>query len=392
MQNGAAKRRSPAAAILPFLFLAASSQAQIQFRAHVIETSIPGGYQILAADLNNDERPDVIGLSGSGAELFWYENPSWRRHAIVSGQTKMITIAAADVDHDGELELALGTHFNQTEATSEGHVYLLERDGDPRRPWQARLIDRLPTTHRMRFADVDGDGELELVNAPLTGPGAKGPDFVCETPLVYYEPGNWKRHAISSEPDGVLHGMMTLDWDDDGREDVLTASFGGIDLFRSPSQGQAWRHTKLTPGDPAPRPKGGSSEIRVGRAAERRFLATIEPWHGHQVVVYAQADSQTWTRQIVDATLDDGHVIVVADFDQDGNDEIVAGYRAEGAKLLLFQTGDDFKWRRQVLDDGDMSAAGCDAADLNSDGRVDLVCIGRRTANIKWYENVGSRP
>ena len=45
------------------------------------------------------------------------------------------------------------------------------------------------------------------------------------------------------------------------------------------------------------------------------------------------------------------------------------------------------KWVRRVLDDGGMAAAGCDTADLDADGDPDLVCIGARTANIKWYEN-----
>ena len=31
----------------------------------------------------------------------------------------------------------------------------------------------------------------------------------------------------------------------------------------------------------------------------------------------------------------------------------------------------------------------CAAADLNGDGRVDVVCIGGATANLKWYQNQG---
>src|SRR5439155_25257535 len=32
-----------------------------EFRAHVIEAKIPGGYAVLVTDLNKDGRPDVIG-------------------------------------------------------------------------------------------------------------------------------------------------------------------------------------------------------------------------------------------------------------------------------------------------------------------------------------------
>jgi hypothetical protein len=36
-----------------------------------------------------------------------------------------------------------------------------------------------------------------------------------------------------------------------------------------------------------------------------------------------------------------------------------------------------------------MSASGCQVADMNGDGRPDIVLIGGGTHNIKWYENMG---
>jgi hypothetical protein len=38
-----------------------------------------------------------------------------------------------------------------------------------------------------------------------------------------------------------------------------------------------------------------------------------------------------------------------------------------------------------VLDQGGMPAASCAVADLNADGRPDVICIG--AAVLKWYEN-----
>jgi hypothetical protein len=36
-------------------------------------------------------------------------------------------------------------------------------------------------------------------------------------------------------------------------------------------------------------------------------------------------------------------------------------------------------------------AASCLAiADINGDGRPDIVAVGSSTANVKWYENLGS--
>jgi hypothetical protein len=48
----------------------------------------------------------------------------------------------------------------------------------------------------------------------------------------------------------------------------------------------------------------------------------------------------------------------------------------------------DVFWSRQVLDEGGMAAAACTAADLDLDGRADILCIGTATANLKWYRGI----
>ncbi len=48
---------------------------------------------------------------------------------------------------------------------SLGIVSVLHHNGDPRQPWTLTEIDRLPTSHRLRMADIDG-GRRVFVNAP----------------------------------------------------------------------------------------------------------------------------------------------------------------------------------------------------------------------------------
>jgi len=89
---------------------------------------------------------------------------------------------------------------------------------------------------------------------------------------------------------------------------------------------------------------------------------------------------------VIDTALVDGHTILTADFNGDGLDEIVAGYRGTGRSVYLYSLAGEH-WTRQTIDDAGMAAAACAAADLNQDGRVDIVCIGSATQNLKWYEN-----
>ena len=374
------------------LLLAAHAQsprepAPLRFREHTVATGLEGGYQVVAADLNHDGKPDLIALSTRAHELLWFENPTWERHVLATGVSRMINCLPVGADSAGIPEIVLASEFENVARNSLGVISVLRHDGDPRRPWKATEIDRIPTAHRVRLADIDGSGKPVVILAALTGPRAEPPDYRGETPLVFYRPGIWKRQTIRPENNGLVHGIFILDWDGDGRDEILTAGFQGIHLFKL-APDNSWTRTAIAAGSPDPWPKSGSSDVAVGRIARERFLAAIEPWHGNQVAVYRLRDG-AWQREVIDSSLVDGHTIQTADFDADGSDEIVAGFRGGSHNLNLYRydshTG---AWSRQLLDAGGMGAAACTVADLNGDGRPDLACIGSATANLKWYENL----
>src|SRR5258708_24511074 len=146
---------------------AALAGPPLAFKEHTIATGLRGGYQVVAIDMNHDGKPDLIALASGMPELVWYENPTWERHVIVRGVTRMINLAARDVNGDGIPEILLAYEFANQAKNSIGIVALLESQGDPRELWKMRDIDRLTTSHRMRFADIDGNGKAVVVNAPL---------------------------------------------------------------------------------------------------------------------------------------------------------------------------------------------------------------------------------
>ncbi len=360
--------------------------APMEFREHTIATDLTGGYQVVPCDVNHDGKIDLIALASGMTELVWFENPTWERHVIARNLHGMINLAAWDMDGDGIPEIVLAHEFSMRAKDSIGIVSVLKHNGDPRQPWSIAEIDRLPTSHRLRWADIDGSGKKVVINAPLTGAHAEAPDYRDKVPLVYYRPGDWKRQIIDDQREGLVHGITIVDWDRDGRDQILSAGFTGIQLYKLSAAGQ-WIHTEITKGDPAPWPKSGSSDIAVGQAGKQRFLAAIEPWHGNQVAVY-RATAGVWRREVIDDSLVDGHTIVTADLGGDGEDEIIAGFRGKPQRVYIYSF-DGKRWNRQTLDDGGISAAACAVADLNGDGRIDIACIGSATHNLKWYENLG---
>jgi hypothetical protein len=372
---------------LVLLCCAAAHAAPPVFEDHLVAEGLRGGYQVVVVDINNDRKPDLLVVASGLDELLWFENPSWQRHVLAGGFKGMINAAAQDIDGDGIPEIVLAHGFSMRADRSAGVLSLLEHRGDPRGPWSVREIDRLTTSHRLRWADIDGSGHPVLVDAPLSGAEALPPDYAGPVPLVYYRPGEWSRRLISNANEGVEHGICVTPWDGHGRDAILTASFSGIHLFRFGAN-HRWSRDALSAGDPGPCPKCGTSDVAVGRVHRSRVLAAIEPWHGNKVVVYRQSGS-SWQRTVIDDSLADAHSIVAADLDGDRVDEWVVAQRGKPGRVLIYRA-DGKQWQRTVVEEGSMAPASCAVADLNGDRRMDLVCVGSTTANLKWYENVGS--
>jgi hypothetical protein len=360
--------------------------APVEFREHTIVTDLTGGYQVVPCDVNHDGKIDLIALASGMTELVWFENPTWERHVIARNLHGMINLAAWDIDGDGIPEIVLAHEFSMRAKDSVGIVSVLKHNGDPRQLWTITEIDRLPTSHRLRWADIDGSGKKVVINAPLTGAHAEAPDYRDKVPLVFYRPGDWKRQIIDDQREGLVHGIAIVDWNHDGHDEILSAGFTGIQRYKLDAGG-SWIRTEIAKGDPAPWPKCGSSDIAVGTTRKQRYLAAIEPWHGNQVAVY-RVTAGAWQRDVIDDSLVDGHTIVASDLAGDGEDEIIAGFRGQPQRVYIYSF-DGKRWNRQTLDDGGISAAACAVADLNGDGRIDIVCIGSATHNLKWYENLG---
>jgi hypothetical protein len=74
---------------------------------------------------------------------------------------------------------------------------------------------------------------------------------------------------------------------------------------------------------------------------------------------------------------------------------VVAGHRepgtgpVKGPGLYVYESASDdgTRWTKHVIDDGGCAVEDAFAADLNGDGRPDLVAGGRATRNVKVYWN-----
>lgn len=356
----------------------------MRFRAQEIQRDFGVVYAVLVADINGDGKPDIVAINPT--RVAWFQNPTWEKHVILDGATKKdnVCMAAADIDGDGKLDLALGADWHPSNTTSGGTLQWIARDlSAPNAPWKLTPIAEEPTLHRIRWGDVDGDGKPELIVAPLHGRGTKGPawDGQGARILVFHIPKDpahdpWPVE-VADDSLHIVHNLLVTDFDGDGQQDILTASREGIHVLTRNPDGH-WTKMKIAEGAPG--------EIKMGRAGGKRALATVEPWHGNSIVIYEEHNGK-WPRHVIEEGLAGAHALGWGDFDGDGDDELAVGWREKNFGVAIYKRASDGSWSKSMVDEGGMAAEDLTVADLNGDGRPEIVAVGRATANVKIYWN-----
>lgn len=321
--------------------------------------------------------------------------PPWPRHVIDASSRGADGIKVGDLNGDGRPDLVTGWE--------EGGVvraYLHPGAERVRSPWPAVTVGEVRDAEDAVFADLDGDGRLEVISATegrtrtvyWHRPPSAGADLL--------DASGWRTTAFPALA-GRHPWMQVLPLQLDGEHgpDLVVAARGAgtpVGWLQAPADPGAvadWIFTPLRPADWVMSllehdfDGDGDADLLVSdRKGARAGLFWLEnpgaaanrarrPWREHALGARG--------REVMFADL--------ADVDGDGRPEVLAAVKPRD--IVILHPASDGRWREEILSlqaEGLGDAKAVRAADLNGDGRVDLVFSGEHARGdlegVVWLE------
>ncbi len=368
------------------------------WKRHTIDDASRGADGVRLADANGDGLPDIVTGWEQGGVVRVCLNPGRaaaraRWPAVTVGKAPSVEDAVfADLDGDGALDVV---------SACEGGTRALFLHWGPRD--RARLLDSeawrtepLPASRNMQMwmfslpLQLDGRNGVDLV-AGGKGPGASVGWW--ESPPDPRKLEEWKWHPLREA--GWLMSLLAADMDGDGDLDVAASDRKGA------RRGCFWLE------NPGPaRVADRWSEHAIGGAGrEVMFIALGDPDQDglQDLIVAAKPRELLWFRRkgpggksweerpiATPATAGTPKAVAVGDVDLDGRPDLVV--TCEEARELsgvfwMLRRGDAWEAREISGVDG-VKHDLVELVDLDGDGDLDAIaCEETRNLGVFWYEN-----
>jgi hypothetical protein len=384
------------------------------FRETIIDKSIRHGQGLEVADVDGDGMVDVVAAFSLTDAVHLYVNAGAGEFdpVSISGPGSIVArdVTTLDVDGDSDLDVAaVGLTQRKFFTVSAGEVVWYENPGDPFGQWVTRPISRPDTTDTssksvdlpwgaccIAAGDLDGDGIDDLVVGQRNVTDDQGTVFGNR--VVWYQNQGNLFFVGPLSVDGNLQDVSSVliaDVDGDDRLDVIAGADMGqqVAWYRNEATQDGLGFRKFTIWDQA-RPHGIVFTDADGDQDPELVVAAYAMTTSISLSIFEPPAvfSEPWTRTEVAGGFgrdrDESPRVVVADFDGDGSMDLGASSLGRGDLRVYRRTGTSYE--QGDVRGGYLGLNGMEAADVDGDGRIDLVTstfeFGSRD-RISWWRN-----
>ncbi|MBX2875960.1 MAG: VCBS repeat-containing protein [Saprospiraceae bacterium] len=303
----------------------------------------------------------------ASAQTHQFYNPRGYFYSLGTAKHRTASISMGDVDGDGDLDavVANGRHWPE-----QNYVFILTKRGYK---IAQPLGVNLSTTYAVPLADLDGDGDLDIMT---------GNDMAPNRIFLNDGKGHFSEKGLFGQLEAPTRSLLLADINNDGYTDVLITNRGSANEICF-NDGKANFENCI--------PFGNAEDSTIDVAA-----ADIDK-DGDQDLVLANRDKQqnyiylnegdgTFAKEGIafGTGTDETRSVAVADLDKDGWLDIVAGNIRE-PNVIYFGDKDHNYTRSHVLGAAEESTYHLLLADIDQDGELDIVTGNTATPSAVYF-------
>jgi hypothetical protein len=295
---------------------------------HVVTDEFAGAASVYAADLNGDDAMDVIGAAAADRDIIWWENAdsigtSWTEHPINLEYWGAASVYATDMDGDDDMDV-LGAGEVNCDVTWWENVDGLGTT------WEEHIVDEEFTGANSVFAaDVDGDTDIDILAA------ARVADDIYWWENVDGTGEFWTEHIVA-----------------DDFEDAFDVKAADVD---------------------------GDSDVDIIGAG--RYEDDITWWEN------VDGSGTSWEAHMIDNGFEYASSVYPADVDGDVDIDVLSAACVDD-DITWWENLDGVggSWAKRTIDDNFDGANSVYAADVDDDGKLDVIGAAELDEKIAWWE------
>jgi len=343
---------------------------QVTFSEHVVSDTVKNAFSVFAVDVDGDGDTDILSANLADSKIVWYENDgneNFTEHLISNSAISANSVYSADVDGDGNMDVL-------SSSGNDDKIAWYENDGNE--SFTERVISTsADAAHDVHAADVDGDGDMDVLSASR-----------YDDKVSWYEnDGNesFTERVISTSADAA-NDVHAADIDGDGDMDVLSASRGDnkIAWYENDGSESFTEHVISTSATHAMSVHAedidGDGDMDVLSAA----------YSDKEIAWWENDGNESFTKNVLSNTANGAYCVDAADINNDGNMDVLSA-AARGGYISWFENDGNKNFTEHKINTGETTAntVSVYAADVDSDGNMDLLAAIEYDNKIAWYEH-----
>jgi hypothetical protein len=257
-------------------------------------------------------------------------------------------------------------------------------------PHEHIIHDTYVRANHVYPVDIDGDGDMDVLGAA----GRYAPPYFFSGRIDWWKNNdgsgtNWTRYTVDDNFDSAP-SVCGVDLDGDGDMDVIGAARGSINDIawweNIDGSGNSWtEHT--VPGSIQECSSVCAADIDGDGNID--ILSTDASYN--DVIWFRNVDGSgtNWTEHVVDGAFNNATDVYAADVNGDGDmDVMAAGYNGDDIYWWENADGSGTNWIEHTVDNSFNGARSVYAADLDTDGDMDIIGAASLAWAITWWENL----